>query len=107
MRSLPLSCALLASGLLGVGCGDNGKTSAGSGGAGAGGSGGGGGGSAGSTTLSFPQFVRGKAFVDTSAFPSIPILVATSGDAPEAVDVTVGNDTVHATKTSDGFVATV
>ena len=110
MRSLALTFALLGSGLVALGCGDNGKTSAGSGGAGASGSGGGGAGGeggAGSTTLSLPQFVRLRAYIDTAAFTTIPIVVATSGDVPDAVDVTVGNATVHATKTSQGFLATV
>ncbi len=106
MRLHRLSIALLASGLFAIGCGDNGKTSAGSGGAGAGGSGAGGS-SPESTTLSLPQFVRAFAFVDTTAFPMIPIVVATIGAEPDAVHVTVGNTKIAATKTSHGWVASV
>src|SRR5262245_52840323 len=104
MRSLPLACALLASGLLGVGCGDNGKTSAGSGGAGAGGSGGAGGGGAGSTTLSLPQFVHGKAYLDTSAFGVAEIVVDASGAVPDEVDYQVGPIEGKAVKSGASFL---
>ena len=43
----------------------------------------------GSTTLSFPQLVHGVGRVDTTAFPKIPLVVATTGATPAAVTVTL------------------
>jgi hypothetical protein len=52
----------------------------------------------GTTTLSLPQLVHGVARVDTTAFPKIPLVVATSGTSPAAVTVTLdGANPVTAT----------
>ncbi len=83
-------------------CGSSGKgngagpSDAGAGETGAGDAGGGG--EAGGTTLSFPQLVHGVARVDTAAFQTIPLVVATSGATPATVSVTLdGANPVTAT----------
>jgi hypothetical protein len=44
---------------------------------------------AGMTTLALPQFVHGAARVDTTAFPTIPIVVTATGAAPTTVQIAI------------------
>jgi hypothetical protein len=66
-------------------------------------------GEAGSTTLSLPQLVHGVARVDTSAFLSIPVVVAVAGATPPGVEVTIDTGAPVTATSSDPthFVATV
>jgi len=67
------------------------------------------GGEGGATTLSLPQLVHGVARVDTSAFLTIPVVVAVAGASASGVQVTVdSNAPVTATSTdATHFVAEV
>jgi hypothetical protein len=79
---------------------DNGATASDAGAGDTGGSeaAGGGDGGSGSSTLSFPQLVHGVARVDQTAFPKIPLVVATTGAPPAVVKVTLdGANAVTAT----------
>lgn len=63
----------------------------------------------GPTTLSLPQFVHGAARVDRTAFPSIPVVVATSGVTPASVSITVDMAPAVKAKATDAthWVATL
>jgi hypothetical protein len=94
-------------------CGDDSVAQASGSGAGAGGAGGegstssAGGGAKGATTLTLPQFVHGAAELDQIAFPSAPIVVAFTGDAPDSLDVEIDGMTFPAARDGDRFVATI
>ena len=111
MRRLSVFAA--ASALL-AGCGSDeaigGGGDAGTGGTGAtdgGVDGSGGSAGAGQTTLSFPQAIGDKAFVDSTLHPTIRLVIEPVGDAPEKVDVVVGGTTIVAEQESDRFVASL
>jgi hypothetical protein len=64
-------------------------------------------GGAGGTVLSLPQLVHGAAYVDTSLFPSIPIVVPATGATPDSVEVSVDGTVTAATSGTNGWVANV
>lgn len=122
MRRMKRGMALLvvAAGSLGAAasaCGSNGNGPAQGGDAGAtgdaggGGPDGGGGGGDGGAALgvSLPQFVHGAARVDTTAFPSIPVVIHVTGGTATGAQLKIdGTTTVTATsKDPQTFVATV
>jgi hypothetical protein len=107
---------------LGVGCGGNGKAAPSDAGLEAesscgscvgipndAGDGGDASGEAGATTLSLPQLVHGVARVDTSAFLTIPVVVAVAGASPTSVQVTIDTGSPVTAMSTDAthFVATV
>lgn len=61
----------------------------------------------GATALSLPQFVRGSAYVDKALSPIIPVVVTATGDAPDAVEVSVDGVASVAEPDGDRFVATI
>jgi hypothetical protein len=63
----------------------------------------------GQTSLAFPQLVHGAAYVDKSAFHTIPLLVTTTGAAPARVEVAVDSAPPVVAKATDAthFVATL
>jgi hypothetical protein len=88
------------------GAGSGGSPAGGSGGSGATSGSGGSGATGAAPTLSLPQFVHGAAYVDTTLFPTVPIVISASGEVLlDSVSITVNDQPTKATKDGDRFVA--